>query len=267
MTIQTKNIDKQHIIYHQPVMTKSGTKSDVRDNLILLNGSLFNPQYLLHQQKVYRQAMGRGQTYFFKHEQQDYVLKHYWRGGLVGKLNADFYFWNPFNSHRLKLQQTRAYQEFTLLISLSELSLPAPAPIAARISRSLLGYRADIITATLVDTQSLVQSLTEAISDKTWFDIGATIALFHWHNVYHDDLNANNILINSDNKIFIIDFDKGKIYSDTKVKSVPWRSQNLQRLLRSLIKEKAKNNCLRFNDKDWQKLLKGYQSRNSLHLS
>lgn len=259
MTIQTNNVDKQHIIYHQPVKTKSGAQGDVTDDFILLSGSLFNPEYLLNRHKVYRQALGRGPTYFFKHEQQDYVLKHYWRGGLVGKLNADFYFWNPFNSHHLKLQQTRAYQEFALLTSLAELSLPAPAPIAARISRFLLGYRADIITATLVDTQSLVQSLTEAISDKTWFDIGVTIALFHRHNVYHDDLNANNILINSDNKIFIIDFDKGKICNDMRTNSAPWKTQNLQRLLRSLIKEKSKNNCLSFNDKDWQKLLKGYQ--------
>ena len=259
MTIQTKNVNNQHIIYHQPAMTKSDPHSDVRDNLVLLNSSLFNPQYLLRQQKVYRQAMGRGQTYFFKHEQQDYVLKHYWRGGLVGKLNADFYFWNPFNEQPIQLQQTRAYQEFALLISLAELSLPAPTPIAARIFSSTLGYRADIITVTLPNTQSLADSLTEAISDDTWFDIGVTIALFHRHNIYHDDLNANNLLIDNNNKVFIIDFDKGKICSDIRTNSAPWKTQNLQRLLRSLIKEKSKNNCLSFNDEDWQKLLKGYQ--------
>jgi 3-deoxy-D-manno-octulosonic acid kinase len=259
MTIQTKNVNNQHIIYHQPVMTKSGPHTDVSDNLILLNGALFNPQYLLRQQKVYRQAMGRGQTYFFKHEQQDYVLKHYWRGGLVGKLNADFYFWNPFNEQHIQLQQTRAYQEFTLLISLAELSLPAPTPIAARIFSSTLGYRADIITATLPNTQSLADSLTEAISDDTWFDIGVTIALFHRHNIYHDDLNANNILIDANHKIFIIDFDKGKIVSGVKIKSPQWKNRNLQRLLRSLSKQKFKDNNLYFSDNNWRELLKGYQ--------
>jgi 3-deoxy-D-manno-octulosonic acid kinase len=259
MTIQTKNVNKQHIIYHQPVMAKSGTRSDARDNLLLLNDALFNPQYLLRQQKIYRQAMGRGQTYFFKHEQQDYVLKHYWRGGLVGKLNADFYFWNPFNKQHIQLQQTRAYQEFTLLISLAELNLPAPAPIAARIFSSILGYRADIITATLANTQSLVQSLTEVISDDIWFDIGVTIALFHRHNIYHDDLNANNILIDDNHKIFIIDFDKGKIISGVKMKSAQWKTQNLQRLLRSLTKQKSMNNNLCFSDNNWRELLDGYQ--------
>jgi 3-deoxy-D-manno-octulosonic acid kinase len=264
MTIKTKSVGKQHIIYHQPVKTKSGIQSDVRDDLILLSGSLFNPEYLLRQQKIYRQAMGRGRTYFFKHEQQDYVLKHYWRGGLVGKVNADFYFWNILNRQELQLQQTRAYQEFALLTSLAELKLPAPTPIAARICVSLLGYRADIITATLPNTQSLVQTLNKAISDKVWFDIGVKIAMFHRHNIYHDDLNANNLLIDNNNKIFIIDFDKGKIITDEKIKSALWKTKNLQRLLRSLNKEKAKNYKLFYTEKNWKILLKGYFTTISL---
>ena len=260
MTIQTKNVDRQHIIYHQPAKTKSGPKCDTEDDLVLFDDALFNPKYLLLHQKVYRQARGRGQTYFFKHEQQDYVLKHYWRGGLVGKLNADFYFWNPLSSQPLKLQHTRAYQEFALLTTVSVLNLPAPKPIAARICGSLLGYRADIITATLANTRPLVQVLIEAISDKVWFDIGATIALFHRHNVYHDDLNANNILIDDGNQVFIIDFDKGKIIADIKIKSEQWKAQNLQRLLRSLIKEKLKDKKICFDDKHWRELLRGYHS-------
>jgi 3-deoxy-D-manno-octulosonic acid kinase len=259
MTIQTNNVDKQHIIYHQPANTRSGAQSDVSDDIILLSGSLFNLKYLLNEHKVYRQAMGRGQTYFFKHEQQDYVLKHYWRGGLTGKLNADFYFWNPFKKQHIKLLQTRAYQEFSLLIALSELNLPAPTPIAARIFSSILGYRADIITATLANTQSLVELLTETISNDIWFDIGATIALFHRHNIYHDDLNSNNILIDDNHKIFIIDFDKGKIIGGVKIKSAQWKIQNLQRLLRSLTKQKSMNNSLCFSDNNWRELLKGYQ--------
>jgi 3-deoxy-D-manno-octulosonic acid kinase len=267
MTIQTKIVDNQYIIYHEPLNTKNGVdcdvKSDVKSDLRLLDGSLFNslfnPEYLLDQKKVYRQAMGRGQTYFFKHKQKDYVLKHYWRGGLVGKLNADFYFWNPFQNKHSQLQQTRAYQEFILLTSLNALKLPAPAPIAARISYSIFGYRADIITATLANTQSLVQLLTKNLADNIWFDIGTTIAKFHRQNIYHDDLNANNILIDDCNKIFIIDFDKGKIIDDIMAGPKKWKKQNLQRFLRSLNKEKAKNTKLYFSNENWQQLLKGYQ--------
>ena len=267
MTIQTKIVDNQYIIYHQSLNTKSGADSGVKsaaqNDITLLDdsqfNSLFNPDYLLGQKKVYKQAMGRGQTYFFKHDQQDYVLKHYWRGGLAAKLNADFYFWNPFQRKKSQLQQTRAYQEYTLLLSIKALRLPAPAPIAARISGSIFGYRADIITATLANTQSLVQLLSKNITEKIWFDIGATIAKFHRHNIYHDDLNANNILIDDCNKVFIIDFDKGKIIDDIMAGPKKWKKQNLQRLLRSLNKEKVKNTKLYFSNENWQQLLKGYR--------
>jgi 3-deoxy-D-manno-octulosonic acid kinase len=268
MTIQIKIEDNQYIIYHQSTKTKSEAggeskselKINVKDDLILVNGSLFDPSYLLSQQKVYKQAIGRGQTYFFKHKQQDYVLRHYWRGGLTAKVNADFYFWNPFTNKNRQLQQTRAYKEFSLLISLNELKLPAPKPIAARISSFLFGYKADIITATLNNTQSLVQLLNKNIADSIWFDIGQTIAKFHRHNVYHDDLNANNILIDESHKIFIIDFDKGKIVGNKKIKQQEWKNKNLQRLLRSLKKEKSKNKNLNFTNDNWQELLKGYQT-------
>jgi 3-deoxy-D-manno-octulosonic acid kinase len=258
MTIQTKIVDNHYIIYHGPVKTKSVAGNDVGNDLRLLDGLLFNLDYLFAQKKVYRQVMGRGPTYFFKHGQQDWVLRHYWRGGLVGKLNADFYFWNPFQNKKIQLQKTRAYQEFALLLSLNELKLPAPVPIAARISYSFLGYRADIITQTLANTQSLVQSLTKNMTASIWFDIGMTIEKFHRHNIYHDDLNANNILIDDNNKIFIIDFDKGKIISDRAMKSNEWKKQNLERLLRSLNKEKAKNTHLYFTNDNWKSLIKGY---------
>jgi 3-deoxy-D-manno-octulosonic acid kinase len=38
-----------------------------------------------------------------------------------------------------------------------------------------------------------------------------------------------------------------------------WKKQNLQRLLRSLNKEKVKNTKLYFSNENWQQLLKGYQ--------
>jgi 3-deoxy-D-manno-octulosonic acid kinase len=82
--------------------------------------------------------------------------------------------------------------------------------------------------------------------------------MFHRHNIYHDDLNANNLLIDNNNKIFIIDFDKGKIITDEKIKSALWKTKNLQRLLRSLNKEKAKNYKLFYTEKNWKILLKGY---------
>ncbi len=254
MTIQTKSINNHYIIYHQSDQTKGSLVNDIVAN----NTPLFEPDYLLGNDKVYKQATGRGQTYFFKHNNQDGVLRHFWRGGLVGKFNADFYFWNPLKGKTDQLQQSRAYQEFSLLTTLEQLELPAPKPIAARINPSFLGYRADIITETLKGTQSLLKLLNDSISDQAWQKVGKTIAKFHQYNIYHDDLNANNILIDEKNNIYLIDFDKGKMANDN-TEPRNWRQKNLDRLLRSFNKEKTKNSSLHFTSNNWQQLLKGYE--------
>ncbi len=262
MTIKTKNINNHYIIYHQPDQTKSALINDLITNAT----SFFDAGYLLDNKKVYKQATGRGQTYFFKHENQDCVLRHFWRGGLVGKFNKDFYFWNPLTSKQIQLQQSRAYQEFNLLDTLKQIGLPAPKPIAARISYSWLGYRADIITETLQGTQSLVELLGSSsnyrVDSSLWSNIGEAIAQFHRHNIYHDDLNANNILIDQRGEIYLIDFDKGKIMSK-KAEGNSWQQNNLDRLLRSFNKEKTKNTELRFSDSNWQQLLTGYKEYRS----
>jgi len=266
MTIQTKNVGKQYIIYHQHAETKSIAENGKTEGSTLdtqpLDINLFNTEYLLSSDKIYRQATGRGQTYFFKHRHNDYVLRHYWRGGLIGKFNADFYFWSPLcdihtSSERklAQLKKTRAYREFELLTLLATLQLPAPKPVAARITSFAFGYRADIITKTISDSESLTQKMQHNLDNTLWFNIGKTIAQFHHHNIDHDDLNANNILIDSNETIFLIDFDKGKVNH-----SNGWKPKNIDRLLRSLHKEQSKNSDLQFNTGNWEKLLKGYKS-------
>ncbi len=61
------------------------------------------------------------------------------------------------------------------------------------------------------------------------------IAKMHRANVNHTDLNIHNILIDDQDKVRIIDFDKCFSSTDTKVSE-----ENLERLLRSFKKEKGK---------------------------
>ena len=56
------------------------------------------------------------------------VHKHYLRGGLVSKLIFDQYLW-------LNLELTRSFVEFRALEEMSQLGLPVPRPIAARVKR------------------------------------------------------------------------------------------------------------------------------------
>ena len=88
-----------------------------------------------------------------------------------------------------------------------------------------------------------------------WIKLGACIRRFHEQGVYHADLNANNILINSQSRIYLIDFDRGAI----RPKGA-WTQQNLQRLKRSLLKIKGASPGFHFKDEDWDYLQLGYET-------
>ena len=210
---------------------------------------LFDPTFLKNQQLVNKVAQGRGETIFFNIDNTPLVLRHYHRGGLVAKVFKDHYLW-------VGLEQTRAYRELAMLMNLSTNNLPAPKPFAARIVRTGCFYRADIITHALIDTETFTERLqSNTIDDKVWQTIGETIAQFHQNGIYHADLNAHNILLNSNNDVFIIDFDKAK-FKDASDNS--WRQQNLQRLKRSLIKLSDNNVIPCFDKNNWTTLEQSY---------
>jgi len=191
----------------------------------------------------------RGRARFFKHKQMPMVLKHYHRGGLVGHLIRDTYLLSLLGFSRMK-------SEFTLLVKLRKLALPVPEPVAFRqIRTSLFTYRGDLITRRIPGALTLTARLREAaLGPQVWQDIGATIARFHARQVYHADLNASNILIDCNDNVHLIDFDKGAI---RPANGERWKSGNLQRLRRSLDKL-AGLDTLHFSDSDWQALLCGY---------
>ena len=214
------------------------------------NENMFNATYWQKQKAITGTAQGRGTTYFIKHSNNEWVLRHYYRGGLVGKIIHDSYLFTSF-------EKTRAAQEFNLLKTLSLLNLPAPTPIAYCVKKSGLSYQADILTARITDAQDLVAVLsTSAVTEQMWQSIGRCIKAFHQQGIYHHDLNTHNILIDKHEKIWLIDFDRGEQRQPNK----KWQQSNLDRLLRSFNKEKAKLSVFNWCADDWQLLLEGYLS-------
>ena len=212
---------------------------------------LFDPLFLKTQQLVDKVAQGRGETIFFRVNESRLVLRHYHRGGLAAKVCSDRYLW-------LGLKYTRAYRELAVLLSLSASNLSAPKPFAARVICDGCCYRADIITHALADTETLSERLQYGVIDNAvWQKIGETITKFHREGVYHADLNAHNILLNSNNDVFIIDFDKAR-FKDPN--NASWRQRNLQRLQRSLTKLNKNSTIFYFNDKNWAQLERSYYS-------
>jgi len=209
---------------------------------------MLSAHYWQDQKAIVGTAQGRGTTYFVAHNQQQWVLKHYYRGGLIGKFIADSYCFTG-------LKNTRAAREFLLLNTLAKLGLPAPKPIAYKIEKLALTYRADILTSRINHAEDLVAMLSkQTISPGLWEKIGACIKAFHHHGIYHHDLNAHNILIDDDEKVWLIDFDRG----EQRQPAQQWQQANLDRLLRSFHKELHKLNNFHWHEDNWQLLLEGY---------
>ena len=214
------------------------------DYFNLVDISWFDATYWQKQNKIVGAKKGRATAWFFKHDDLTAVLRHYWRGGLVGKVLSDQYLY-------LGLKNTRVCKEFSLMIKLIELGLNVPKPIAARVSTSGLIYRGDIITDAIKGAKSLLDILIERpLTEGELKRIANTIALFHNKGVYHADLNINNILFNEEGDVYIIDFDRGEL----KVPNPQWQQSNMARLKRSFLKEQGRNSVFNWQSNDWKTL-------------
>jgi len=219
---------------------------------------MLSSQYWHTKGAITGSAQGRGTTWFIRYlcsakPEQHWVLRHYYRGGLIGKVINDSYW---FSSQK----NTRAVREFTLLGFMQTLKLPAPKPIACKVVKHGLFYQADLLSSRIEQAQDLVAILSkEVISKALWHKIGSTIKRFHEHNIYHHDLNAHNILINEQKQVFLIDFDRGEIRNENQQS---WQQANMARLQRSFNKELNQLDKFYFSDKNWQFLLEGYLASN-----
>ncbi|GAA4894555.1 3-deoxy-D-manno-octulosonic acid kinase [Ferrimonas pelagia] len=195
-------------------------------------------------------SSGRNPAWFFQHQNGECVLRHYWRGGLPGKVLRDTYLYTG-------LERSRPYREFALMEWMWQQGLPVAQPVAARLTRTLLRYRADLITLKLPDSQDLVGALQRSpLGKREWRKVGAMIARFHDAGIYHADLNARNIL-QSQESYFLIDFDRGERRQPHK----GWMKANLERLKRSLHKELGRVEGLHWvPERDWPALIEGYMA-------
>ncbi|MGF1698042.1 3-deoxy-D-manno-octulosonic acid kinase [Vibrio lamellibrachiae] len=220
------------------------------DELLLSEpvAQVFEPEFWKQNNKVIGSAEGRGTTWFVKTEKTEAALRHYRRGGLFGKLVSDSYIFIGWN-------RTRSYQEFQLLNQLIDAGVNVPRPIAARAVRSGFTYQADLLSEKIVNARDLVAILQEKPLSKTVYQkIGTEIKKMHDAQVNHTDLNIHNILIDSDEKVWIIDFDK--CYQQ---EGNGWKPSNLDRLKRSFEKELNKRQIKWVSD-SFEDILKGITS-------
>jgi len=220
-------------------------------NTLPLNQHWFNAQYWQQQNAITGQSIGRNTTYFFQFNQTNYVLRHYYRGGLIGKIANDGYFYTG-------LKRSRVYREFDLLEQMKALNLPVPTPVAARLTRRMHLYSADIIMQQIEEAEDVFHILKKrSLDNSIWQNIGQTIARFHQAGVFHADLNIHNIMLDLQDTVWVIDFDRGCF----KPQNASWQQNNINRLLVSLKKEKARQQQFFWTMENWQSLLTGYRNQ------
>ncbi len=241
----------------------SGGKALVRSDLAAdYSDRWFDPAYWRDQQKIVGEAFGRGTAYFVQSDSrhartENWVLRHYRRGGLVGKLIRDSYLFTGEKA-------VRSLSEFQLLSQVAADGLPVPAPVAARYTRRGLWYTADILTQFLVHDITLAGLIKRPLPDwdeeaMLWKHVGSAIRSLHDAHIFHADLNAHNLLIrlqpSHSQPVAIIDFDRGRQMPSDGDQA--WRDNNLRRLQRSVLKLSTASDQGRLA-KAWEFLGAGY---------
>lgn len=192
-------------------------------------------------------SAGRGNTLFVGNVPRQFVLRHYVRGGLIGKLVRDAYVWTGEDS-------TRPFAEWRMLAKMADSGLRVPRPAAARYCRKGPFYTADIITVRIPNVVPLSEFIAgEAPADGFWQSLGASVQGFHEKGVFHADMNAYNLQIDNDGDLWMLDFDRGRLLPPG-----PWQQKTLARLHRSLKKIVSLDPRLHFRQQNWEQLLEGY---------
>lgn len=192
-------------------------------------------------------AGGRGNTLYVGNVPRQFVLRHYVRGGVVGRLISYSYVWTGADS-------TRPFREWRMLAKMADSGLRVPRPAAARFQRRGPFYSADLITVRIPEVEPLSARIHESSrSEQFWQRIGEAIRYFHAHGVYHADMSAHNLQIDSSGHLWMLDFDRGRLLAPG-----PWQQKTLSRLHRSLQKTKTLDPQIHYAQENWEQLLEGY---------
>ena len=230
---------------------KTATGAILYDKAIInqISDERFTPEGWLHAEVLTGslRSSGRGNTMYIGNVPRQFVLRHYRRGGLIGKLIRDTYIFSGAD-------KTRSFREWRLLDKLAANNMRVPRPAAARYVQRGTFYTADIITMRVPGIVPLSQYIADNDPDEEfWHRCGEAIFEFHAVGVYHADMNAYNVQIDKDGLLWLLDFDKGALRPPGR-----WQQETLSRLHRSLKKIVDLDPRLNFRSGNWDQLLEGY---------
>ena len=128
------------------------------------------------------------------------VVKHYNRGGIIRYLVKKRY---------LKWGKPRCQLEYEMLHKVINLGVSAPEPIAYAYQGGLL-YKAWLVTREIKQQQTLAElsCVNEEHARITMKEVVVQVTILINNNIRHADLHPGNVLVDSSDRVFILDFDK-----------------------------------------------------------
>ena len=155
------------------------------------------------------------------------VVKYYFRGGLVQYVNQRRY---------LNLGKTRCQIEYEWLQKVRTLGINAPDPIAFAYRGRLL-YQCWLVTREIKDHQTLAQlsCLNEERTRIVMKEIIKQVLTLIKNKILHSDLHPGNVIVDNQNRVYLLDFDKASIFPRGKN---ALRSRYLRRWNRAIQKHR-----------------------------
>ena len=138
------------------------------------------------------------------------VIKSYRRGGLMRHIVKQRYF---------KFGKTRAQQEFELLHTVINLGLNVPDPLAYA-QRGRLLYQAWLITREIYQPLTLVSlSLQDENKARQAMEsVIEQVSMLIENRILHVDLHPGNVVVGPKDRVFLVDFDRGRVYHGNRQK-------------------------------------------------
>jgi 3-deoxy-D-manno-octulosonic acid kinase len=155
------------------------------------------------------------------------VIKYYARGGFIRYLVKRRY---------LRWGKTRCQIEYELLEKVRDLGLSAPEPIAYAY-RGGLFYKGWLVTKKIKEQQTLAElsCIDEEHAHIVMKELINQVSALIKNNVFHADLHPGNVLVDSDGRVFLLDFDRARISQMDKNRL---RDHYLCRWRRAVIKHR-----------------------------
>ena len=153
------------------------------------------------------------------------VIKYYTRGGLVRYFVKQRY---------LRWGKTRCQVEYEMLCKVRRLGVGAPEPVACASTAGLF-YKAWLVTREIKHKQSLAE-LSRSDENRARIVMKKLldqVSILINSSILHVDLHPGNVLVNRDDRVFFVDFDKARVFRGNKNRL---RDRYLQRWRRAVIK-------------------------------